>query len=127
MDDLLSTHTTHPTFRDTDRSPLEREGEQRERNDAKKQRKPRRVRVDTSNKYEGSKIPVLRNNDSPTLHSDTLKPGKLSQQQEVFLAVMDANLNEIDEGEKDIPSLRDAWIDSAADILMGAPKSFTTT
>ncbi|KZP14865.1 hypothetical protein FIBSPDRAFT_751247, partial [Athelia psychrophila] len=43
--------------------------------------------------------------------------------QEVFMAIMDANLNEIDEGEHDIPALREAWIDSAADILTGSPAS----
>ncbi|KZP17245.1 hypothetical protein FIBSPDRAFT_747388, partial [Athelia psychrophila] len=32
-----------------------------------------------------------------------------------------AGNHRIDEGERDIPSLRDAWVDSAADILTGAP------
>jgi len=38
-----------------------------------------------------------------------------------MLAVMDAHLNELKEEEQILPDLRKAWLDSAADILTGAP------
>jgi hypothetical protein len=44
-----------------------------------------------------------------------------SQREEVLLAVMDANLNELREEEEQLPDLCKKWVESAVDILTGAP------
>ena len=57
----------------------------------------------------------------PTLHSDVYKYKGPSTREEVLLAVMDANLNELKGEEDRLPDLRKKWVESAADILTGAP------
>jgi hypothetical protein len=51
-----------------------------------------------------------------------LKYKGLSQNEEVLLAVMDANLNELKEEEDALPDLHKKWMQDAADILRGAPE-----
>ena len=45
----------------------------------------------------------------------------MTQQQEVLLAAMDAQLNELNKEEQELPDLRAKWVESASDILTGAP------
>ena len=45
----------------------------------------------------------------------------LSQKEEVLLAAMDANLNVLSKDEEQLPDLRTSWVESAKDILSGAP------
>jgi hypothetical protein len=77
--------------------------------------------VYTGRKFEHLKAPDMRESSVPTLHSDTLKYTGPSQKEEVMLAIMDAHLNEMKKEEQVLPDLRKAWLDSATDILTGAP------
>ena len=56
-----------------------------------------------------------------TLHSDNYKYKGPSLKEEVLLAAMDANINELKKGDEDLPELRKKWVEAAADILTGAP------
>lgn len=78
-------------------------------------------KIGTKKKYRSPKIPKLLDENNPTLHSEYLKAPKLSDKQEVLLAIMDAQIEEVKEGEEEIPKLREKWVESAADILTGAP------
>lgn len=73
------------------------------------------------NKYESPKVPHLRSNPNPSMHSDNLKIDELTPRQEVLLAMMDAHLNQMKDEEADLPDLRKKWVESALDILTGAP------
>jgi hypothetical protein len=77
--------------------------------------------VRTGRKFERLKAPDMRESSVPTLHSDTQKYTGPSRKEEVMLAIMDAHLNELKEEEEVLPDLRKAWLESAADILTGAP------
>jgi hypothetical protein len=65
-------------------------------------------------------VPNIIEDSVLTLHSDLYKY-KPSQKEEVLLAVMDAHLNKMNEKEQVLPDLRKKWVESAADILTGAP------
>ena len=56
-----------------------------------------------------------------TLHSDNYKYKGPSLNEEVLLAAMDANINELKKGDEDLPELCKKWVEAAADILTGAP------
>jgi len=77
--------------------------------------------VRTGRKFERLKAPDMRESSVPTLRSDTQKYTGPSRKEEVMLAIMDAHLNELKEEEEVLPDLRKAWLESAADILTGAP------
>ena len=55
-----------------------------------------------------------------TLHSDNYKYKGPSLNEEVLLAAMDANINELKKGDEDLPELCKKWVEAAADILTGA-------
>jgi hypothetical protein len=80
------------------------------------------VPVHTGRKFERTTAPNIRESSVPTLHSDLFKYKGPSQKEEVLLAVMDANLNELKEEEDALPDLCKKWMEDAADILGGAPK-----
>src|ERR1700722_13270990 len=68
------------------------------------------------------KIPTMDTNDSvPTLHSVPSQHIPLSQKEEVLLAAMDANLNALMKDEEQLPDHGMNWVESANDILSGAP------
>ena len=79
------------------------------------------VPIGTKLKFECPETPEIEECSVPTLHSNLFKYKGPSQKEEVLLAVMDANLNELKEGEKQLPDLCEKWVESAADILTGAP------
>ena len=67
-------------------------------------------------------MPTTDTNDSvPTLHSVPSQYIPLSKKEEVLLAVMDANHNVLMKDEEQLPDLRKNWVESAKDILSGAP------
>ena len=72
-------------------------------------------------RFERTHAPDIRENNAPTLHSHSYTYKGPSQKEEVMLAVMDTHLNELKEGEEVLPNLRKKWVESAADILTGAP------
>jgi hypothetical protein len=57
----------------------------------------------------------------PTLHSDNYKYKGPFPKEEVLLAAMDANINELKKGDEDLPELRKKWVEATAVILTGAP------
>src|SRR3984957_7291225 len=68
------------------------------------------------------KILTTDTNDSvPTLHSVPSQYIPLSQKEEVLLAAMDANLNALTKDEEQLSDLKKNWVESAKDILSGAP------
>ena len=77
--------------------------------------------IRTGKKYERPQTPDIKESSAPTLHSNMYKYKGPSQKEEVMLAVMDAHLNELHEDEEALPDLRKKWVESAVDILMGAP------
>jgi RNase H-like domain found in reverse transcriptase/Reverse transcriptase (RNA-dependent DNA polymerase)/Integrase zinc binding domain len=79
------------------------------------------VPISTGNQYKRPKVPDIGDVSNPSLHSENFKFRGMSQQQEVLLAVMDAQLNELKEEEQVLPDLRAKWVESASDILTGAP------
>jgi hypothetical protein len=72
-------------------------------------------------KFEHPKTPEIEEHSVPTLHSDLFKYKGPSQKEEVLLMLMDANLNELNKEEKELPDLHKKWVESAVDILTGAP------
>ena len=53
----------------------------------------------------------------PTLHSDNYKYKGLSPKEEVLLAAMDANINELKKGDEDLPELhRSGWRQQPASL-----------
>src|ERR1700722_1526471 len=79
------------------------------------------VPVNTGKRFT-RKTPTTCTNDSvPTLHSVPSQYIPLSQKEEVLLAVMDANLNALAKNKEQLPDLRRNWVESANDILSGAP------
>ena len=84
-------------------------------------RKPYNVPVMTGRKFERPRMPDIHERNVPTLHSNLYKYKGPSQREEVLLAVMDANLNELNESKEELPDLRKKWVESAMDILTGAP------
>jgi hypothetical protein len=84
-------------------------------------RKPHKVPVMTGRVYQHPRTPDIQECNIPTLHSTLYKYKGPSQREEVLLAIMDANLNKLNEGEEQLPNLCKKWIESAADILTGAP------
>src|ERR1700720_1340759 len=79
------------------------------------------VPVNTGKRFT-HKIPAMDTNDSvPTLHSVPSQHIPLSQKEEVLLAAMDANLNALMKDEEQLPNLRKNWVETAKDILSGAP------
>jgi len=85
-----------------------------------KQEAQRDIPVYTGRRFERTTAPDIKENSIPTLHSDMFKY-RPSQKEEVLLAIMDANLNELKEEEEVLPDLRKQWMKNAADILGGAP------
>jgi hypothetical protein len=79
----------------------------------------------TGRKFEHPRTPDIHECNVLTLHSDLYKYKGPSQQEEVLLAVIDANLNKLNEGEEELPDLRKKWVESATDILTGAPWHLT--
>src|SRR6267154_2771057 len=73
------------------------------------------------NRYHRPTTPDVFEHYVPTLHSDTYKYKGPTAREEVLLAVMDAHLNEMKEEEDKLPDLQKKWVESAADILTGAP------
>jgi hypothetical protein len=86
-----------------------------------KQNAHKDVPVLTGKKFNRPRMPEIRENSVPTLHSDLYKYKGPSQEEEVLLAVMDVNLNELKEEEEVLPDLHKQWMENAADILRGAP------
>jgi len=63
------------------------------------------VPIGTKLKFERPKTPETEECSVPTLHSDLFKYKGPSQKEEVLLAVIDVNLNELKEGEEQLPNL----------------------
>ena len=80
-----------------------------------------KIPISTGKQFERPKTPEVGERSVPTLHSDLFKYKGPSREEEVLLAVMDANLNELKAEEDQLPDLRKKWVESAADILTGAP------
>ena len=80
-----------------------------------------KIPVSTGKQFSRPKTPDVGERSVPTLHSDLYKYKGPSREEEVLLAVMDANLNELKAEEEQLPDLRKKWVESAADILTGAP------
>ena len=83
--------------------------------------KPYNIPAMTGRKFEHPRMPNIHERSMPMLHSDLYKYKGPSQWEKVLLAVMDANLNELNEGKEELPDLQKKWVESATDILMGAP------
>jgi hypothetical protein len=83
--------------------------------------KPYNIPVTTGRTFEHPRTPDIYERNVPMLHSELYKYKGPSQWEEVLLAVMDANLNELNESKEELPDLRKKWVESAMDILMGAP------
>ena len=79
------------------------------------------VPIRTGNQYEHPKVPDIGDNSNPSLHSNNFKFQGMTQQQEVLLAVMNAQLNELKDEEQVLPDLWAKWVENASDILTGAP------
>ena len=77
--------------------------------------------IGTKLKFKCPRTPEVEKRSVPTLHSDLFKYKGPCQKEEVLLAVMDMNLNELNEDKEELPDLRKKWVESAADILTGAP------
>jgi hypothetical protein len=84
-------------------------------------RKPYDLPVTTGRTFEHPRTPDICEHNIPTLHSELYKYKGPSQWEEVLLAIMDANLNELNKSKEELPDLRKKWVESAADILTGAP------
>src|SRR5229473_2697186 len=82
--------------------------------------KEKEIPINKGGRYKRSTIPSLNEELNPTPHSDTMKY-RMTQQQEVALAVMEANLEVLSKEEEVLPSLRSKWVEHASDILSGAP------
>ena len=82
--------------------------------------------IGTKLKFKRPRKPEVEEHSVPTLHSNLFKYKGPSQKEEVLLAVMDVNLNELNEDEEELPDLRKKWVESAADILTGAPPHLPT-
>ena len=72
-------------------------------------------------RFEHKNAPKMTERSVPTLHSDNYKYKGPSPKEEVLLATMDANINELKKGDKDLPELHKKWVEAAADIPTGAP------
>ena len=72
-------------------------------------------------RFERKNAPEMTECSVPTLHSDNYKYKGPSPKEEVLLAAMDANINELKKGDEDLPELRKKWVEAAANILTGAP------
>src|SRR6202790_5004145 len=83
--------------------------------------KPYNIPVTTGRTFKHPRMPDIYERNVLTLHSELYKYKGPSQQEEVLLAVMDANLNELNESKEELPDLQKKWVESAADILTGAP------
>lgn len=79
------------------------------------------VPTNVGKKSKHPKMPDITEKLGPTIHSEETKPKGLDDKQEVFLAIMEANLEELKDEEEELPKLRAAWLESASDILTGAP------
>ena len=82
---------------------------------------PEDIPVSTQMWYERPRTPNTEEYSIPTLHSDLFKYKGPPQKEEVLLAIMDVNLNELKEEEEVLPDLYNQWMENAADILRGAP------
>ena len=69
--------------------------------------------IGTKLKFECPRTPEVEKRSVPTLHSDLFKYKGPSQKEEVLFAVMDANLNELNEDEEELPDLHKKWVESA--------------
>ena len=76
--------------------------------------------IGTKLKFERPRTPEIEEHSVPTLHSDLFKYKGPSQKKEVLLAVMDVNLNELNEEDEELPDLCKKWVELAVDILTGA-------
>src|ERR1700722_19001511 len=79
------------------------------------------VPVNTGKRFTCKTLTTDTNDCVPTLHSVHSQYIPLSQKEEVLLAVMDANLNALAKDKEQLPDLRKCWVESAKDILSGAP------
>ncbi|KIM82398.1 hypothetical protein PILCRDRAFT_7799 [Piloderma croceum F 1598] len=70
-----------------------------------KQNTHKDVPVFTGKKFKRPRTPEIGENSVPTLHSNLYKYKGPSQKEEVLLAVMDVNLNELKEEEEVLPDL----------------------
>src|ERR1700676_1345649 len=85
--------------------------------------KPYNLPVTTGRTFERPRTPNIYECNVPTLHSELYKYKGPSQQEEVLLAVMDANLNELNESKEELPDLQKKWVKSVAEILTGPPST----
>src|SRR5882762_1122725 len=67
--------------------------------------KPYNLPVTTGRTFKRPRTDICERN-VPTLHSELYKYKGPSQQKEVLLAVMDANLNKLNEGKEELPDLQ---------------------
>src|ERR1700742_2549188 len=100
---------------------LDKKSIKKQKNTRSRKKPDREVPVYTGTQYKPPGIPEIRDTLNPTLHSDNYKFRGMTQQQEVLLAAMDAQLNELNKEEQELPDLRAKWVESASDILTGAP------
>ena len=71
--------------------------------------------------FECKNAPKMTERGILTLHSDNYKYKGPFLKEEVLLAAMDANINELKKGDEDLPELYKKWVEAAANILTGAP------
>jgi|SRR5882762_10310034 len=83
--------------------------------------KPYKIPVMAGRVFKCPRMPNIQEYNMPTLHSDLYKYNRPSQQEEVLLAIMDANINKLNEDKEELPDLCKKWVESAMDILTGAP------
>jgi hypothetical protein len=69
------------------------------------------VPIHTGRKFECTTVPNIRESSVRMLHSNLFKYKGLSQKEEVLLAIMDANLNELKEEEDALPDLCKKWME----------------
>ena len=100
---------------------LDKKSIKKQKNTRSRKKPDREVPVYTGTRYKPPGIPEIGDTLNPTLHSDNFKFRGMTQQQEVLLAAMDAQLNELNKEEQELPDLRAKWVESASDILTGAP------
>ena len=71
--------------------------------------------------FELKNAPKMTECGVPTLHSNNYQYKGPSPKEEVLLAAMDANINELKKGDEDLPELCKKWVEAAANILTSAP------
>ena len=79
------------------------------------------IPISMGRKYERPRTPEMKERYVPSIHSNTNKHSKSTGKEEILLATMDTRLDKTPDDMDQIPDLRKKWVESAMDILTGAP------